>query len=252
MIIDSRVRVLVVLVVVAIVLLAIGLYVYFSVREEESSEDVLQLESLDFELGSYYPWLWVNSTDDSLIAGHSCRLEINFFNESTGERALTFGTGGVFRFANGTWSLMQQLDLQNLSPGNYSIDLYANCTFFALGAKAPTPSPKYGRLQGNISLPSERPLLPRVLGVILDYDDEHGAWRYHVELEDPDQDGDTAYVYVSNNSGYTVFHTPWINNTDRNLTWVLEGFVETTASFDYLGVEVKDIDGPHSDAWFRW
>jgi hypothetical protein len=250
MTIDSRVRTLVALAVVAIMLSAIGLYAYFSMRGEESSEDVLQLESLDFESGSYYPWLWVNSTDDSLIIDHSCRLDINFFNESTGERALTIGTGGTFRFANGTWSLMQQLDLQNLSPGNYSIDLYANCTFFAF--EAPTPPPKYGRLQGNISLPPERPLLPRVLGVKLDYDDEHGAWRYHVELEDPDQDGDTAYVYVSNKSGFTVFHTPWVNNTNRNLTWVLEGFVETTVPFDFLGVEVKDKDGPHSDAWFRW
>lgn len=250
MIIDSRVRVLVVLVVVAIVLSAIGLDVYFSVRDEESSKDVLQLESLHIELGSYYPWLWVNSTDDSLTVDHSCRLDINFFNESTGERARTIGTGGFFRFANGTWSLMQQLDLQNLSPGNYSIDLYVNCTFYAF--ESPTPPPKYGRLQGNISLPSERPLLPRVLGVMLGYDDEHGAWRYHVELQDPDQDGDTAHVYVSDKSGYTVFHTPWINNTNRNLTWVLEGFVETTASFDFLWVEVKDIDGPHSDAWFRW
>lgn len=247
--IESRVRFVLILAVVAAMLSAVGLYAYFIMRDD-SSRDILPLESLDIEMGSYYPWLWVNSTDDSLTIGHSCRLDVNFINESTGERAYTIGTGGAFRFANGTWSLKRQLDLQNLSPGNYSLDVYVNCTFYAF--EVPTPHPKYGHIQGNMSLPSERPLLPRVLGIKLDYDDEHGSWHYYVELQDPDMDGDAAYVYVSNKSGYTVFHTPWINNTDRNLTWVLEGYVETTAPFDCLGVEVKDKDGPHAEARFRW
>jgi len=248
--IESRARTLVVLAVVAIMLLAISLYAYFSMREEDSSDDILQLDSLDIETGSYYPWIWVNSTDDSLTAMHSCGLDVNFINVSTGERAYTIGTGGHFHFTNGTWSLMQQLDLQYLSPGNYSIDLYANCTFYAF-AEAPELPPKHGRIQGNISLPSERPLLPRVLGVKLDYDDEQGAWYYYVELRDPDMDGDTASVYVAGKSG-SVFNAPWTNNTDKNLTWVLEGYFETTASFRYLGVMVKDKDGPHSEATFTW
>lgn len=246
----TRVRIMTVLAVAAMMLSAIGLYTYFSTPDEDPYDDVLELQSLDIESGSYYPWLWVNSTDDSLAMDPGCRLDVNFINQSTGERAFTFSTDSIFLFANGTWTLTHQLDLQNMSPDTYSLDVYVNCTFY--GFEATPLSPKHGLIHGNISLPSERPVLPRVLGVKLYPDDEVGYWFYCVEFQDPDQDGDTAYVYVSNKSGFTVFHTPWINNTGMNLTWIMEGYVETTAPFDGLGVHVTDKDGPHSEAWFRW
>jgi hypothetical protein len=250
--VEPKVRNLIVLAIVAMWLAAIAGYVYLSTRGEDSSDDALQLQldSLVIEKGTWYPWLWINSTDGNLKMYNSCGLEVQVINMSTNERAYTIGTGGNFRLTNGTWSLTQQLDLQYLVPGNYTFKVFVNCTFYE-GVETPTPSPRHGIIQGNVSMPLERPVLPRVIGITLDQNDENGTWHYRLELSDPDMDGDAIHFGVADKSG-TLFYVPWTNSTDNSLVWVLEGYFELSVPFQFSFVFLKDKDGPHSETNFMW
>jgi hypothetical protein len=222
-------------------------YLYFSRSEEDVSVSVLVIDSWGIESGSYYPWIWLNSTDDRLRDLESMTLEILFSDTGTGEYVCGFSYGGFpLSYSNESWSVRQRLSFQDFSPAEYLVDVYLNCTFGCFESPVIHAN---AHVQGNMNLPSEQPPLPRVLGIMFFPTEDEGIWHYNVSIEDPDQDGDCAGIYASNRSGYTIWHV-LTNNTDYNLIWVIEGDADLSQKPSSILVQVTDEDGPYADARF--
>lgn len=232
---------------VIVVLSLMGAYLYIPDNEDDLSVSLLSIDSWSIESGSYYPWIWLNSTDDRLQRCTSAEFEIRFSNAVTGEHVCGWGSNGALIYrSNGTWCVQERLSLQGSTAGDYGVDVYLNCTFDGFE----TPETRANvHVQGSISLPSEHPLLPRVLGIMFFPTEDEGIWHYNVTIEDPDQDGDCAHVYASNRSGYTIWHV-LANNTVGHLIWDIEGDADLSQTPSSILVQVTDEDGPYADARF--
>ncbi|UCE80677.1 MAG: hypothetical protein JSV94_05905 [Methanobacteriota archaeon] len=232
---------------VIVVLSLVGSYFFIRDNEDDITISPLSIDSWGIESGSYYPWIWLNSTDDRLQRCTGAELEIRFSNAVTREYVCGWGSNGALIYSsNGTWSVQERLSLQGYTAGDYGVDVYLNCTFDGFESPA---TYAYVHVQGSINLPSERPPLPRVLGITFFPIDENGVWCYSITIEDPDQDGDCAHVYASNRSGYTIWHV-LANNTDGHLIWGIDGDANISQTPSSILVQVTDKDGPYADARF--
>ncbi len=210
----------------------------------DDSENVISVESWSIESGSYYPWLWINLTDDLPSTPIYSALLVKGYYEETGECAFAQGRSPIIYGS----SMQEKLNLQNMEPGDYRIEIYLNCTFG--GTELPTTFGSAHLEGANISLPMDRPIFPQVLGIMLTYSEPDDCWHYAITIEDPDQDGDRAQVWVSNETGYSIYNA-WGNNTGNLLTWIMEGDMALDAPPGILSIEVLDDDGPYAMATFH-
>jgi hypothetical protein len=244
----SRGRQFLVLAVAALVTLsAVAVFFIFDEGKDEAVVATIEVESWNLESGSYYPWVWVNLSREVSQSAVFADLRIVFHDATTG----AYASGSTFHSVplidvDGTWSVNRRLSLQNVDSGDYRADVYANCTVNPFDAGEARAN---AHVSKNISLPIERPALPRVLGIQIVPLDEEGCWHYTVTIEDPDRDGDCAEVVASNKTGYSIYNG-LANNSDELLAWVIEGDMDLACEQFSFSVWVTDKDGPYARATF--
>ncbi len=222
------------------------------IDDSESEEfEILAVQSWNMQNHSYYPHYWINVSDDLKSPGGTygrvlTEVTLQLINRTTGIRDLTASGGALTSYEDGITRFSGSLDLQKFQPGVFDVHVYVNVS--SEGAQD-NIVPKRFHGVCEVTLPTERPLLPQITSMSVEFNELTNMYHYAVAMVDPDGDGDTLDVYLSG-KGYTKYHVR-VNNSDNLMQWSFEGDVNVTLShelYDLWG-QVTDGDGPYSMRW---